>query len=99
MNDSAEILIEEDEANSNESMGFDFSYISNNQEKEKQQFKLTQYYQKLKEWSRHIFLQASPETSKTRLRHGESGFSTRFGCGARISLRAWRDRRRASEQW
>ena len=35
MNDSAEILIEEDEANSNESMGFDFSYISNNKEKEK----------------------------------------------------------------
>jgi hypothetical protein len=30
MNDSAEILVEEDEANCNESMGFDFSYISNN---------------------------------------------------------------------
>lgn len=30
MNESAEILIEEDEVNSNESMGFDYSYISNN---------------------------------------------------------------------
>lgn len=36
VNDTAEILIEEDEAYSKESIGFDFSYISNHLDKDNQ---------------------------------------------------------------